>query len=883
MKYINRFMKRSYMKTLTYLIILSFSFCFKIQYEEKNKDQINSEDLGASQCLATDEEIKIFLDDHNMTYSQQYDRNLRFILSPCSPIVLVPGIYSTKLKVKINCKNLKRTEKDMYEKVRLYCSEFVCTSDSDTDENRDLWFNLGKKGFTLFYNFIEPNKNSNSSDENIINNNLKEENFKGREDWDLDNRHSACLGFFMTIFDNKDECPTIQGKRGEKRICGHSQNIKISYEGGFYNDKRDSDCGVKAVENILYTNWFLDLAARKKTNVFGDFVEKLTDIGYEKGFSLAAVPNDYRKFISTNEFANKALTYHIERMYKLTGKPVVIIAHSFGNLITLNALNQNKNLTNKIKKWISLAPPFAGATKAIKYFLHGIKDFNNDFTIFKTEFKLFGQYMMLKSIPTVYELKPFNIFSELFDSEEYKDFGDAIRERIKLEKLCKSKQCTPQEISENSKQFNKYFINYFPNMDMDQCKYESSIGGNSKALNRKCMVDIFNVVDCPSIVLVENNNNLGLNIEDYCDRSKVVKEERYFPEKCDSSKNYKCLDDLLQKVPNVFERGEVDYFINRFNNLFSKELNKKIDKSYFDNSEEIKLTIEKMIEYQRNISNIKNLEIPDVDIDIVYSSFNPTLSSEFLKKENLSISGGEVTDGGDGTVPTWSPLLTAFKWIYEKEKNNLKQNIRLVQYCSRLAKENLGLTNFKAISCQCLDENNVYKTNLDACGHQDMLVDENLYSYIYDEINIDNITKYDSSIINAIIEYKIENDYLQQCNHQLLVYSSPKSKIQCDDYEITKENYDSKNYCDNQNYATKEGFKCCSVHVKGNNNLGEFFDEYFCRHMKSDKDYQKFMKEFIISNYEFYEDYGNLNVEFKCFSYYIKTFIYLVIILNLLL
>ena len=35
------------------------------------------------------------------------------------------------------------------------------------------------------------------------------------ENWDWDNRHSTCLGFFMTIFDNKEECPTITGSRGE--------------------------------------------------------------------------------------------------------------------------------------------------------------------------------------------------------------------------------------------------------------------------------------------------------------------------------------------------------------------------------------------------------------------------------------------------------------------------------------------------------------------------------------------------------------------------------------------------------------------------------------------------------------------------------------------
>lgn len=230
------------MKILIYVFIINiYFFSCKFDYEKIDHfENFNINDLGfgSSQCQATNEEIDNFLDHYNISYSQSYDKNFRFIVSPCSPIILVPGIYSTKLRVKINCKNLKRNEKDMYEKVKLYCSKFVCTSDMDTDENRDLWFNLGRKGFTLFYNFIEPNNMKNSSESNEKN----KEDLEDMENWDWDNRHSACLGFFMTIFDNKEECPTITGSRGEKRICGHSQNIKISYEGGFYDDEQESGC-----------------------------------------------------------------------------------------------------------------------------------------------------------------------------------------------------------------------------------------------------------------------------------------------------------------------------------------------------------------------------------------------------------------------------------------------------------------------------------------------------------------------------------------------------------------------------------------------------------------------------------------------------------------
>ena len=428
----------------------------------------------------------------------------------------------------------------------------------------------------------------------------------------------------------------------------------------------------------------MTVLAKSHTKVFADLVEKLEDNGYQKGFSLSAVPNDFRTFISKNEFAQKSLEYHIERMYELTGKPVVIIAHSFGNLVTLNALKRlkenNKPILNKIKKWIALAPPFAGATKAVEYFLHGIKDFDSKIT----KFDLFGQYMMLKSIPTVYELKPFTIFKDLFESEEYQDFAKAIRERLKLETLCRDKQCTQQEIQENSQIFNKYFYNYFPSLDLTECKYESSIEGNQSAFYKRCMTEMFNIVDGPSIVKVSDSNNkleskdIIYNIEDYCDKDKLVNEERYFAEKCNDNKNYKCLDELYPEVPYLFDYNNdrnkmaIDYFINRFNNYSGKELNETINLDFFETEEEVKLTIKAMIEYQNNISRIKELPIPPVDIDIVYSSFNPTLSAEFLKKETLEVinkeNGGEVNKGGDGTVPTWSPLLTAFKWIYEKKK-----------------------------------------------------------------------------------------------------------------------------------------------------------------------------------------------------------------------
>ena len=881
------------MKTFLYIFALILTAFCKIEYEKYNSEHLEDfEELKSSQCLATNEQIKSFLSNHNISYNEtDYDNKLRFIVSPCSPIVLIPGIYSTKLKVKLNCKNLNLFERDTLKKIRIFCSDFVCSDDDDTNENRELWFNLALKGFDLGYNIAEPK----------IENDELNDDF--REKWDWDNRHSACLGYFMTIFNNKEECPIIDGERGEKRICGHSENIKISFEGGFYSEKENSECGVKAVENILYSNTIIKKGGEEKTNVFGPFVSKLEEIGYEKGFSLAAVPNDFRLFISTNKFAFNALKYHIEHMYEITGKPVVIIAHSFGNLITLNTLKKEPSLKNKIKKWISLAPPFAGATKAIEYFLHGIKDFRSKILggIYNTDFKLFGQYMMLKSIPTVYELKPFTLFPELFEStNEYRDFGSAIRERLTLEKMCRTRQCTYNEIYENSKIFNKYFSSYFPTLDKSQCKYEDSIGGNNAALYKRCMTDIFNIIDCPSIVKVSNSENKDevestvYDIEDFCDKSKETNEIRYFIDNCrngETNLNYKCTDDLFPEIKNVFSNDTVslDYFIRRFNKLYAKKFkNTEINSSYFETDEEVKLTIEKMLEYQKNISLIKDLPIPPVDIDIVYASFNPTLAAEFLDEKTLEVidksKGGEVTKGGDGTVPTWSTLLTAFKWIYEKETKNLTQNIRLIQYCSRLANSDLNIKNFRAISCKCLDSNNEYGNDLDQCGHQNMLFDDKLYEYIYDEINLDTNNETERTISEAIENYKNQNrDYMNECNEKLVIFNSDYSKPKCGlllDDEITKEQYEN-GYC-NDHYQAMEGYQCCGIYLQVIDDDSKFIDGYSCSQIKNDDEFKKFYKEFFVSNVGFMKDSVIGKMEFKCQNASYIKFKFILYILGLL-
>ena len=867
------------LKKVISIYLVFFIYCLKYEEYDPKKfafEKINDE---TGVCLASDAKVDEFLEFHNITYTKdKNDPNLKFIIGDCNPVVFVPGIYSTKLQVKINCRDLMSFENSLFEKIRVFCGKHVCSDskENDPDVTYDFWLSAIRKGFDLWRWIPEDLKHK-------MNNGTFDENLEYTTDWD--NRYGACLGFFLSIFNNPDECPVIKDSNDTEenitRICGHSQNIQISYGGGFINKDIDSGCGVNPIENVLYCP-----KESSQADVFMQMSNYLINQGYKKGFSLSGVPNDFRKFINTNKFANEALKYHIERMFNLTGKPVIIIAHSFGNLVTLDTLTKLSNdekFKNKIKKWISLAPPFAGATKAIEYFLHGMDDFDKDLpfsAIFGyLRFERFGQKIMLKSIPTIYELKPFSIFSELFNNTEYLDFADAIRERISLEKKCRDYACSMEDIEKNSVQFNKYFGKYFPSLTSDFCKYEDNIGGNKTALNKKCMIEAFNVVDCPSMVKIRREkNNFGAtiyNIDDYCDKDG---EDLYYSIDCDKKENKSCLNELLTEVPYFYDvyHKERDYLIERFNDNFGNKFHKKIDENYFESEELIKRIINEMVKYQQKISTIKNLPISPVDIDIVFSTFNPTLSAEFLD-EDLNVlpkdQGGVVNKGGDGTVPSWSPIFTGLKWIYEKETKNLNQTIRLVQYCSRLGKSGIKLDNFKALPCRCIDtEKNVYKDNLEDCAHQGMLNDENLFDYIKDEIYEYNEEKkqlYENDTVKAVNDYNsrtTDYNYVGECNHKLALLISPNEKQPCSNIKITAEQYNNK-YCSNQGYdVLGKDYECCSVHINGITDLSENFDTYECIHLKADKKYLEYFREIYKTEIKYNNKYSITKIDFNCKS-----------------
>ena len=592
--------------------------------------------INGDDCLLPKKEASKILKSQYGIKNNNPDENLRFILGKCSPVLLVPGLYTPKLNVEFNCTGLTTEEKDTTLKnIRLYCGyNDICKNDKKENEDIALLFSIfGPCGISKL--------NANN--------------------------YAACLGHLSTYFQNEKECPKV----GNKNICHYSKYVKVGYYGGTTETKKNSKCGVEGIRNIIQTiglnadNFFTDNFAQPADS-FGTISKELNNKNYKEGFSFAALPNDYRRYISTNNFAKEVFKSQINRLYKNTGKPVVIVSHSLGSLVALTNLLLNKDdkeFMKKIKKFLAIAPPFSGATRALDIFFHGTKDFNS----LGTDFKLFGQYLMYKSIPVIMELRPKSIAAKIFLDPLYKELGDAIKERLELERYCNNNDCKSNNIGKKTKKFDAIFKGYFPSLLDKECEYEKKIHGNKETFNRKCYTNIYNVGECPIIITKSNKPKKKGYLNDfYC--NKYGKGYFYLGE-C-NNKERNCLDEMLysNKCPNVFsDEKAVKHLIKQFN---GKDIYEKIDKNYFDDYETIKAGIKKSIEYQNEIDILKDLPVPPVDTELLYASFNPTITTLILNDENFTEKGKIFNRGGDETVPTWSSLLTGLKWIYDKKRIN---------------------------------------------------------------------------------------------------------------------------------------------------------------------------------------------------------------------
>lgn len=463
-----------------------------------------------------------------------------------------------KFKVdKVNIEVAKEIERRTKQQI-LYAFE---------DENSEINKELPKRRQEI-KNLIEKNVNANFTNVNNAKNDFKESkeiikssNKSTNLKYTETDRNNQNYKKEKANSSNKNKNSNSETKK--KAICFHSKHIKVTFFGNTEETHDKLNCGLNAMCNILDLGFPLipeKLVNTPATAGYFKLSEFFKAKGFEEGFSYAGLPYDFRNFSKKDSKFQKQFFELVQMLHKNTGKKVIVVAHSLGNLLINDILSlpENKQKTQKmIERNIALAPPYIGTMKDMELFISGTLEFKADLPAGNVvDVSLAAQKFFGSFNPNFYLLlmKPF--MHSLLKKPEYREFVEAVSERLKLERRCKSlidfgqknendfvnkksnkEECSDDFIEENSKKFNGLFP-FIPKLNSPECKklyaaaqqFVNETNFVQEKINKRkdiyenlptyegCFLRIYDYLNCPFIkVKDENDTSVDVNeFDEFC-------------------------------------------------------------------------------------------------------------------------------------------------------------------------------------------------------------------------------------------------------------------------------------------------------------------------------------------------------------------------------
>ena len=336
----------------------------------------------------------------NQEFSSYNEYLTAFRHGPCSPMIWIPGLMGSKLRVKVDCAKMKKARKEDKEAAAVLdkCS-FMCWLWSRTYENT-LW--LSDKGWYHYmlwndYNFIYKNRDcffkmliprrqkvavSKDSIKDLIvvetdGTTNQQQNTSQQEDFNrfryieedtyyVDGGKKYPKGNHQTGSPDNQPNNNENGKIDEtyKLEKIGIPGLEIRIWGDTDETTKMSKCGANTVQSFM----------GDEDMQYGVVIENMEEMGYVSGLTMQMVPFDFRLAAHKNEFIEH-LRLALRQLKFLTGKRSVIAAHSYGNNVTMNALNTYLQSFKDahVEEFLAIGAPFMGS-KAGLFYLLGVAD-----------------------------------------------------------------------------------------------------------------------------------------------------------------------------------------------------------------------------------------------------------------------------------------------------------------------------------------------------------------------------------------------------------------------------------------------------------------------------------------------------------------------------